>query len=1078
MKKIIIILILIQSLVKVNAQLKPDSPVPVSPNAASLGLYGQTNTTLYTGSINISVPIYTINLDGKEFPINLSYHSTGTKVAQEASWVGLGWTLNVGGAIVKETKGLDDFKNGGYFWDNNMPWNFISGEGFTVTTQNLENYKMYFSGIKDAEPDIFNFNCGNISGKMFFDKNKASQSDGIIAKPIIHSADYPADISFDVDNKKWIVRDGQGFIYYFRTVEETKSYIQNYPTFKGEISSHFVNSDYTPQTTITSWLLDSIESPKKNKVYFEYKMERIYTPVQMAEEAAILDKVIQAGSGNIKTLISNYSYSYSQINQAVLSNILFKEGKIEFKTSDRSDIELVNMAGENKKPQKLSVLRVQDFSNKIIKQIDFDYYYLSSESYNGRLLLKSIIENNQNTSSKYSFSYNEGYLPPKSSLATDAWGYYNGSSISSDPNVFKAIPTIQKEDGTSLRTGADKAFKEQYASIGMLTSIVYPTGGSSLFIYEPHIISGQEIVSIQNNNAGFIDNYNINTGETMMNKKVIGEPFDIDGDILDMVISAGHDNPFMEGSVGDPSIFYDIELQKWDGVNYNSVVLTPEIKIGKTQPSDLIISLDRIKPLSGRYRLVIRSVRSVEYNIPEVYVWAVLKYKKRINTINNQPGAGLRIARIIEKPDGSKEEIKEYKYSGMTLMSSLDYSRLSIIEKFNPQYPYISTLSYYLCRSYPYTPFASTGKGNIGYSKVTETTGEGATVYNYINEPDRKYNDHLLPGMPTIPNFNNGSISTIEIRDKDDRLVKKEEYYYTMQNQEAIYGVKFFKASLVLEEDLTYLSASYPLEIQNWRKQKKVISTYYNDSNVVNEIFSYTYDSFLQENSVISYNGNGSKINKIIKFPQDYDDALSNNMVRQYMVSTPIESISLVDDKVVSASKIVYQETSNMILPYKTFSFHSNQSSTLNTYSGFYKLEQTFRKYNNKGNLLESVNKDGTYISYLWDNQNIFPIATINNCEYDTVQDSFNQYDMSGLVAPDRAKEDLIRTKLGNSLVTTYTYKPLVGILTATDPSGITTYYDYDSFGRLKETYIYKDNIINAANKQVIQKYDYHYQNQ
>lgn len=51
-------------------------------------------------------------------------------------------------------------------------------------------------------------------------------------------------------------------------------------------------------------------------------------------------------------------------------------------------------------------------------------------------------------------------------------------------------------------------------------------------------------------------------------------------------------------------------------------------------------------------------------------------------------------------------------------------------------------------------------------------------------------------------------------------------------------------------------------------------------------------------------------------------------------------------------------------------------------------------------------------------------------------------------------------------------------MLTSTDPSGITTYYDYDSFGRLKETYIYKDNIVSAANKQIIQSYDYHYQNQ
>jgi len=35
------------------------------------------------------------------------------------------------------------------------------------------------------------------------------------------------------------------------------------------------------------------------------------------------------------------------------------------------------------------------------------------------------------------------------------------------------------------------------------------------------------------------------------------------------------------------------------------------------------------------------------------------------------------------------------------------------------------------------------------------------------------------------------------------------------------------------------------------------------------------------------------------------------------------------------------------------------------------------------------------------------------------------------------------------------------------------TYYGYDDFSRLKETYIIEDNL-----KKVLQKYDYHYRNQ
>jgi len=42
----------------------------------------------------------------------------------------------------------------------------------------------------------------------------------------------------------------------------------------------------------------------------------------------------------------------------------------------------------------------------------------------------------------------------------------------------------------------------------------------------------------------------------------------------------------------------------------------------------------------------------------------------------------------------------------------------------------------------------------------------------------------------------------------------------------------------------------------------------------------------------------------------------------------------------------------------------------------------------------------------------------------------------------------LIHSK-GGAIATTYTYKPLVGVTSITDPSGRTTYYDYDRSGRL-----------------------------
>lgn len=57
---------------------------------------------LFTGDFKYNIPL--LDIDG--YPVNLSYHA-GAGMDEEASWVGLGWSLNAG-AITRQLRGLPD----------------------------------------------------------------------------------------------------------------------------------------------------------------------------------------------------------------------------------------------------------------------------------------------------------------------------------------------------------------------------------------------------------------------------------------------------------------------------------------------------------------------------------------------------------------------------------------------------------------------------------------------------------------------------------------------------------------------------------------------------------------------------------------------------------------------------------------------------------------------------------------------------------------------------------------------------------------------------------------------------------
>jgi len=80
---------------------------PTQPEVQGFTPMGVSDTVdPFTGDFTYNIPL----LDVEGFPINIAYNS-GVSMDQEASWVGLGWNLNIG-SVVRNMRGLPDDFNG------------------------------------------------------------------------------------------------------------------------------------------------------------------------------------------------------------------------------------------------------------------------------------------------------------------------------------------------------------------------------------------------------------------------------------------------------------------------------------------------------------------------------------------------------------------------------------------------------------------------------------------------------------------------------------------------------------------------------------------------------------------------------------------------------------------------------------------------------------------------------------------------------------------------------------------------------------------------------------------------------
>ena len=626
--------------------------VPVSPNAASLGTYGLIPTDNYVGQARISIPIYEIDLDGKKFPIALSYHTDGTRVAQEATWIGLGWTLQAGGCVVRQVQGTDDFAARGCYNLTDAPW--LTNPRFEVTDQNLEKYMGYFKGDYDAEPDMFYFNAGGHSGSMYFDVLKNNRQ--LNAVPTIQTQEKVVKMVYNTSNKTWTMTDLEGYVYSFSTKEITYYFLNTIDFFQTDITRSHIFPYYNEPQIVTAWMLDSVTSPNGGKIMFSYKKESIFTPISTTEDVISLSKIVNgqlsSQSPQYFTNKFNYNYSYSKIEQWTLSAITFEGGKVEFGTTDREDIE---SAETGKKVQKLSSIKVSDTAGNLIKTTMLEYKYLLSgmaattNGYDDRLLLSKVYDvAGSKKNNVYTMDYNMGKLPPKRSLSVDAWGFYNGASpmtasLKISPSIYWS-ESIKPSSKTSLfKEGMDRSFNEALCKIGTLRTITYPTGGTTTFEYEGHRFETLPMMPpLREGTLNLVDNGMPPVAPGAPVLMYIGEPFEVDDANPKIIIRRRHDEPHPSEHLAS-SLTYTTQLEKKEGNGYRTLFSSPDYDVMEPWPDDTEKQLDR-----GTYRVTL-AVQNVRLEYP-INISVEIVGKTNAPLDKDYLGAGLRIKSITYKP--------------------------------------------------------------------------------------------------------------------------------------------------------------------------------------------------------------------------------------------------------------------------------------------------------------------------------------------------------------------------------------------------------------------------------------------
>ncbi len=1072
------------------------SILPPSPTASELGRYGQIPVGLYTGTPNINIPLYTYKTKNLSLPISLSYNSNGIKVDQVASWVGMGWSLNAGGVITRTVRHQPD--------DKFERWNLDNIEELTPDV--LDFLDNAWNEAIDTEPDLFVFNFCGYSGKFFFNDN---------SEPVVTPyQDLYIDVTFSTytDPTTIIFTTQDGIKYIFGGDNNCIETSKTAPSGSGCTKNYDVFVE-------TAWYLKSITHPLGDIINFEYGAklgsylsglnQTISKKIDVYGTGMCFDNYCDAGETKtcgiylyVKTV---HLTKISSPNQ-IFGSLLFSS------TSDRNDHFDV----------KLDNISIRDKNNEELKSIHFNYNFSYNDNGNFtnyihddnaelkyRMFLDTIIIKDKIgvNIEDYYLEYDDiNGLPPRLSFSQDHWGYFN--NVWND--YFVPVP---EEDIYNVFTdiGGDRNPDGVVSVKGLLTKIIYPTGGYNVLEYEPNVKWGSETIYPQRTTLivdttgyGFKTPVTTSASITLPYYQVveIHASIEIDSSIWQ------YDPQHHQGSL----TIFDIDASEY-------IYQDAQITLGNS----IITSID----LEGEHQYFI-TVEAVGEPVTTTLWFKYYATDPQIN-YQNFPIGGQRI-KSVTSFDNIKQEGETIKYfyskidnpdvstgslSGFPNYFSVQRSLMPCAEQgfwcdeFGCSYAVLYSNSQEQLFNY--------GSHHITYRWVTISYGEnfenGGEEYNFHVSKDQYgqiiYGFHNIMGSTkSNQSWNNGleKYNRKFIKSQTGEVITIEEtttsysYITETRNKEVANGIVVRKKyNPVCLKDVYVFCNGYNVgyyyyatdtdtlwhcchghdpgdtltfysSVEHFDVMRYEIYSYWNyidtittityDNNGENPITNttaYFYDN--EDHALLSrtiiIDSNGDEIITKTYYPEDYDEGVANFeqiIDNNFITALPIDERTYRNDILINDKLTKYNDYGQPIEIYLAESElgTSHPFNSGDPYS--FGVKRMNLEYSPDFNLISYHAEDDKPTSFVWGYDYTFPLAKVENATFDEVE-----LNLECTIAQLQDKTDAelmtifsnLRTTLSDAFITSYTYSPLIGITSETDQNGITAYYDYDDYGRL-----------------------------